>query len=201
MAYVLGFLYADGSITKTKRNTHFVSLHIADKQLLYDIRAVLGAEHVISKRSARTGAVYRLQIGSREWYDDLVAIGLVPGKAKRMKVPAIPARFVGDFVRGYFDGDGNVWTGEIHKARPVPHQTLLVAFTSASKDFLVGLQNLLQTAGVEGGSCYTSSTKSFSRLQYSKHAALQIYKIMYNSGHKLYLPRKKHVFEKFLTTE
>jgi hypothetical protein len=28
-----------------------------------------------------------------------------------MKLPKIPLNFFGAFVRGYFDGDGNVWSG------------------------------------------------------------------------------------------
>jgi O-antigen chain-terminating methyltransferase len=42
MAYVLGFLYADGNIMKTKRNTHFVSFSSADRDLLVFIAEYYG---------------------------------------------------------------------------------------------------------------------------------------------------------------
>jgi hypothetical protein len=38
MAYILGFLFADGNIIHTKRATWFWSLQITDKDILFKIR-------------------------------------------------------------------------------------------------------------------------------------------------------------------
>ncbi len=199
MAYILGFIYADGNIVKTKRGTHFISIYTADEELLKLIKNILSSEHVISKRSSITGEVFRLQVGSKEWFADLGKIGLVPNKTSRMRLPDIPNKYFGDFVRGYFDGDGNVWTGLIHKRRSLPGVTIQVAFTSCSHEFLSDLRKeLKRTASVVGGSIYKSKTRNFSRLSFSKMNALKIYKIMYNAEHKLFLPRKKQVFAKFV---
>jgi intein-encoded DNA endonuclease-like protein len=65
-------------------------------------------------RSAKSGFVYRLQVGSREWFDDVGKLQLTPNKTSRMRVPKIPKKYCGDFIRGYFDGDGNVWVGRIN---------------------------------------------------------------------------------------
>ena len=34
MAYILGFMYADGNIIKTKRGTHFIAVYSADEDIL-----------------------------------------------------------------------------------------------------------------------------------------------------------------------
>lgn len=199
MAYILGFIYADGNIVKTKRGTHFVAIYTADQELLRSVKMIIKSDHVISERSSNSGKVFRLQIGSKEWFFDLSKIGVFPNKSSRMRLPDLPDKYFGDFVRGYFDGDGNVWTGEIHKNRLNPSITIQVAFTSCSYEFLFDLHRGLENmANVKGGSLYKSKTKNFSRLSFSKMDALKIYKIMYNAGHKLFLPRKKQVFAKFV---
>jgi intein/homing endonuclease len=202
MAYILGFLYADGNIIKTKRDTHFVSLQIKDRPILESIKASLKSDHKIHVRTHKgeSGLMYRLQIGSKEYFQDLVALGLIPNKTKRMRLPNIPKVFVGDFIRGYFDGDGNVWTGYVHKERKVQTVAIQAVFTSCSKEFLNDIKTLLKSFGIEGGSLYTPKKGTYSRLLYSILDALKLYEIMYNGSYKLVLERKRLVFERFMHT-
>jgi intein-encoded DNA endonuclease-like protein len=198
MAYVLGFLYADGNISVGKRGNHYIAIYSADKYLLIAMARAFGSAHKISKRSFNTGAVYRIQIGSKTWVDDLLPLGACANKTKRLQLPLVPKVYMGDFVRGFFDGDGNVWVGIIHKTRQTTHATLQVQFTSASISFLRELQEMLKAYGVEGGSLYQPKSKSYGRIGFSMKDALTIYKIMYNGAHKLHLKRKKNVFDKFI---
>jgi intein-encoded DNA endonuclease-like protein len=198
MAYILGFLFADGNIIKTKRNTHFVALYTADYHLLFSMRRRMGSDHKISERTSDTGSVYVVQIGSRELFDDLIRLGLTPNKARRMQLPKIPKKYVGDFVRGYFDGDGCIWSGLTHAQRRRQTDALLLSFTSASHYFLSGLLDLLKARGILGGSLFRSKKGNFSRLSFSTLDSLKIYKIMYNEPTELFLPRKKLVFENFI---
>lgn len=198
MAYVLGFFFADGSLTFGKRKNYYLSFHSADKSLLLAIRKVLGSTHAVSKRSARSGGVYRLQIGSMEMCHDLLNLGLSTRKTKRLILPDIPQEFIGDFVRGYFDGDGNVWSGVINKHRKKPSSVIQVFFTSGCGLFLHNLHKVLKNEGIEGGSVFPVKNKQCERLGLSTGDALKVYEIMYNSPHKLHLPRKKRVFEQFI---
>jgi intein-encoded DNA endonuclease-like protein len=197
MAYILGFLYADGNIMKTKRGTHYITWYTADRDLLEKMKLIMQAEHLIKLRVAKTGQVYRMQIGSKGWFDDLLQLGLRPNKTRRLTLPVIPRQFQGDFIRGYFDGDGNVWVGYVHTEREKSTKTIQVSFTSASKDFLISLRDLLQMSGLSGGGLYVEKNGHYSRLTFSVRDALKIYKIMYNAEHKLLLERKKQVFEKY----
>ncbi|MEI6041995.1 MAG: LAGLIDADG family homing endonuclease [bacterium] len=198
MAYILGFLFADGNIIKTKRNTHFISFYTADRELLISIAEVMKLPHKISEIKSETGSVYRVQIGSKEMFNDLVLLGLTPNKSLRMDIPTIPKKYEGDFIRGYFDGDGNIWVGHTNKTRKKPTSVMFVAFTSASKMFLNNLFNMLNSLGLDGGSLFNLRSGNYSRLQYSTRDSLKIYKIMYNTTSKLYLDRKKLIFEGFM---
>jgi hypothetical protein len=171
-----------------------MGIYTADRDILVLMKHCFQSEHKISEIKLVTGSVYRIQIGSKEWFEDLASVGLFPNKTKRMKLSTIPLKYFGDFVRGYFDGDGHVWSGLIHKKRPTPTLSLQVGFTSASKDFLLDLKTALHTCGLLGGGIYTPKTANYSRLLFSNKDALKIYNIMYNAGHTLFLKRKKSRF-------
>ncbi|HMO77950.1 MAG TPA: hypothetical protein PKA42_03570 [Candidatus Paceibacterota bacterium] len=198
MAYILGFLYADGNIVETKRGNYYIAIYSADELLLKAMRRAMKSEHKIAGRHSTTGSVYRIQIGSTEWFSDLVKLGLTPNKSRRMTLPSVPAHFFGDFVRGYFDGDGNVWVGFVHKERKTALKVIQVAFTSGSAAYLKSLHLVLKQHGISGGSLYQPKSGNYARLALSVSDALKLYKIMYNSHHKLYLKRKKSVFEEFV---
>src|SRR2546426_365306 len=113
MAYVLGYFAADGAMIKNNRGAHFIEFHSTDKILITNLRRVLKSNHHIGIRNRNAvnknwKTAYRLQIGSIKAYNDLRAHGFSQNKSKTMLFPAVPAKYFGDFVRGYFDGDGNV---------------------------------------------------------------------------------------------
>lgn len=198
MAYILGFLFADGNIVKTKRGTYFTSIYTSDRELLITMRDCLRSGHAISARRSPIGVVYRMQIGSRELFEDLVKGGLTPNKSRRMRLPAIPKKYTGHFIRGYFDGDGNVWSGDFNKKRKKSTRVLIVSFTCASDLFLKNLHHKLKKSGIKGGFVYRIKLKKCSRLSLSTIDSLKLFKIMYTGSHKLFLPRKKLIFEKFI---
>jgi hypothetical protein len=198
MAYILGFMYADGNMVKSKRGTHFVAIYTSDRSLLSEMRKRLRSDHKISEKKSATGACYRLQIGSFELFEDLERLGLVVNKTTRMKIPTIPKKFMADFVRGYFDGDGNIWTGVLHTERKFPSIVLFAAFTSCSYEFLASIKMTLRSLGIVGGSLFRSRVKNFSRLQFGTADSLKLYEIMYNDDTSLELKRKRKIFEKFI---
>ncbi len=202
MAYVLGFFAADGYITVNKRGGQFWCIQITDKELLEEIKKVVEAEHKISVRirSGNESTIYRLQVGSIEMCDDLRRLGFSERKTRSLAVPNIPKKYFANFVRGYFDGDGNVWTGKTHKDRKTHGLAIQAAFTSCSNMFLVEMKRRLNLLGFTGGSVYRSKG-NYSRLQFGTRDTLKLYDFMYNhrshlkSG--LFLSRKKEVFEKY----
>ena len=195
MAYVLGFFFADGTITKNKNGGCYFVIQISDKLLLENIRKVLNSEHKIAKRIhlKYESVFYRLQIGLKELIYDLKQLGAVQNKANRMKFPKVPEEYMGSFVRGYFDGDGNVWSGYIHKKRAVQRLTLLTAFTSCSGSFLTDLQSKCMVGGMGEGSLFKIKNSNAFRLQYSAKDSIILFNLMYGKpvSNGLFLERKK----------
>jgi hypothetical protein len=200
MAYVLGFFAADGYITVNKRGGQFWCIDIKDKKLLEQIKATIQSEHEISTRKRKNGTTYRLQIGSVEMCTDLRKLGFEVKKTKNLSVPNVPHKYFSHFVRGYFDGDGNVWSGYVHKERKTKLLVLRVVFTSCSFEFLDLLMNKLKEFSIENG-VLSKGKGDYYRLTYSIHNALKLYNFMYNRGVEdfsgLFLNRKKTIFDKF----
>ncbi len=203
MAYILGFFAADGYITVGKRGGQYWCLHINDKELLEKIKSEMGSSHKIGLRSKKgiKNISHRLQIGSVEMCNDLRKLGFLERKTKNLAVPNVPLKFLSDFVRGYFDGDGHVWVGYVNKGRSVKSWTIQTGFTSASLDFLSILKGRLSRVGILGGTL-RKGKGDFYRLNYSVHSSLNLHDFMYNhrdsSNSGLFLSRKKVVFDRFI---
>lgn len=130
---------ADGCITVNKRGGQYWCIQIADKALLQSIRNSVGSNHSIGVRlreKPTENTHYRLQIGSIEMCNDLRELGFAERKTKNMTIPSVPQEYLSSFVRGYFDGDGNVWFGYVHKKRKTMTPVVFIGFTSGSKGFL-----------------------------------------------------------------
>ena len=201
MAYILGFFAADGNLTLGRRGNHYIEFTSTDQEIIQRIRSVFGSNHKIPRRARRLNHKdsFRIQIGSKIIFNDLQKLGFTPNKSKTLQYPKTPKKYLRDFVRGYFDGDGHVVTGLYpRKSRPSKIRVLFSGFTSGTKDFLVKLWNELKIRGiVNGGTLYYAQRGH--RLNFSKKDSLQLYRFLYNKvGYGLYLPRKKEVFEKFM---
>ncbi|MFA7315633.1 MAG: LAGLIDADG family homing endonuclease [Candidatus Paceibacterota bacterium] len=197
MAYVLGFFAADGNLSITKNGGYYISFQSKDKQIINDIKKSIGSLNKISKRTnlLSNGVFYRLQIGSRAIVERLQILGFQTQKTKHLPFPNMEEKMLSHFVRGYFDGDGNIWKGEVHKERKTRHTVLQLAFTSGANNFLEQLQSSINKRLGTKGCIVLSKSRSYSRLQYSTGDALKIYDFMYNDNtSSLYLKRKKKQF-------
>ncbi|MEI8337742.1 MAG: LAGLIDADG family homing endonuclease, partial [bacterium] len=200
MSYVLGFFAADGYITINRRGGQFWSIQITDKDLLENIRRVIESNHKIGFRQkvGNSKALYRLQIGSIEMCEDLSKLGFKKRKTKNLSIPNVPEKYFKDFVRGYFDGDGNVWVGYTHKKSKKPLLVIRTVFTSCSLEFLETLRNRLEKVFVDKG-VIGKEGGNYHRLTYSVHGSLKLYNFMYNGLEShLFLNRKKVVFDRFV---
>lgn len=199
MAYVLGFFAADGSMVLNNRGAHFIEFTITDRIVLEMIQKAVDSTHKIQKRSHNNSAwksQYRLQIGSKEWFADLSRLGFTRNKSNTLTFPKVPKKYFGDFVRGYFDGDGCVYFKRLHYAdRKNLRWVLLTLFTSGSRLFLNALWNALKIHGIRGGSL-KKKDRGF-ELVFSHNDSIALHRVMYHTNKvlELYLPRKRHKLE------
>jgi len=200
MAYVLGFFTADGSMYRTKRNTCFIEFQITDRTILVAIQKALGSNHKITNRRTRNDhrkAIYRLQIGSKAIFESLEDLGFMQNKSKVIRLPEIPAKHFFDFLRGYFDGDGNVMFGYYKKpGRNYSSKYFATRFTSGSNLFLEDIKSVLADMDINGSLYYSSGGW---RLSYGAHATKQLFSSMYHDNHVndlIYLERKYKIFQR-----
>lgn len=199
MAYVLGFFAADGSMLKNKRGGHFIEFTITDREVLEYIQLVTESTHTIAKRErgGNCKTAYRLQIGSRKWFEDLSRLGFMQNKSKQLPLPKIPKKYFGDFVRGYFDGDGCVYFSSLQYAdRKKPRWVLLTLFTSGCRPFLNSLWDELKNNGIHGGSL-KKKIRGF-ELVFSHSDSVALHRLMYHTAEVagFSLKRKREKLEK-----
>ena len=202
MAYVLGYLYADGYILETPNmRGKYISVTSIDRGSIERIRDWMASKHTITKRESQWkngNPTYMLRIGSHKLYDSLVVLGLYPYKSLTVELPEIPVEYFMDFVRGYFDGDGCVHLEKIiRKDGKILPRKLNVIFTSGSKIFLDKLSSSLQTAI---GKKFQKTLRSWTafQLRYGTNDSIVIFKELYKNTKKGdYLERKHEIFEEF----
>ena len=204
MAYVLGFFAADGTMIQNKRGGHFIEFHSTDKEILVAIQRVTKSNHKISARkqksfNQKTG--YRIQIGSKKMYNNLLSLGMCSRKSLVLQMPVVPQKYLGHFIRGYFDGDGCVYFKKLQFAdRKNKRYILQSVFSCGTFNFLMTLLNLLRDYGVRGGSL--KRKKRGNELTLSHHDSVALYRVMYNNlrDSDIYLGRKYKLFTHAIET-
>lgn len=197
-AYILGYLYADGSLEDaTYLRGKYIRVSSIDKELILIVKNSLKSEHrIVTLPATMTRqARYFLRIGNHVLYNELFKIGLRPNKSLSMIFPALSKQKLKHFIRGYFDGDGSVLI-EYKNSHP---RRLRTVFTSGSKPFLEQLDYILQTELRIMKPHLYESRRSY-QLAYSTKDSLKLYKYMYFNSSGLYLKRKYDVFQLFLKT-
>ena len=201
MAYILGFIYADGSLEDAPYiRAKYLRVTNTDLDRIQTIKRILKSDHkiVTEEKGGNYKPRHLLRIGSHKLYDRLVKIGVTPRKSLVMIFPDVPNAYFGSFVRGYFDGDGCAYLEIRPTGRP---KRLLTVFTSGSKVFLEALHFRLEAcAGIKGRGLYRhGSTKGTYQLRYSSEDSIRLFKLMYKLPLQkgLFLQRKYDIFTRY----
>ena len=200
MAYVLGYMFADGSLEDAHYlRGKYVRVTSTDLDRITSIKRLLSSEHTIVKRETddRRKKRYMLRIGSHALFDRLNTLGVTPRKSLTMCFPAVPSRFLPSFTRGYFDGDGCVYIGH----SPGGTSRLTTIFTSGSEKFLSSLKDALNSsAKIAQGTLHShGSTKGTYQLRFFARDSMHLFDFMYPRHlHKdLLLYRKYAIFTRY----
>lgn len=195
-AYWLGVLFADGNISKNSSKTGSLFFSSKDKEWVESFIKDINSSNTVKLESHSKfikSKIWKIQITSKQLYDDLNNLGCTPVKSKTMLFPKLPKKLIPHFIRGYFDGDGTV--GIYNNLKNDNWKILKSGFCSGSKQFLESLITYLpiqnKVVNTRNNSIYT--------IQISLNDTIELYKYMYNN-HTVCLKRKKIIFEKYLTT-
>lgn len=201
MAYVLGYLYADGSMEDAPYlRGKYIRVSSIDKSSIIMIRELLKSKHtiVVRRQEGPRHAQYLLRIGSHKIYNDLIKLGLYPNKSLTIKLPYIPSNYFAHFLRGYFDGDGCVFleTGIGAKGSAIVKR-LSVIFTSGSRVFLEQLDLKLRDVLLNKEHFIHTSQRAY-QLRFRTRESVQIFSFLYrNLPNMSYLRRKLNIFIKY----
>ncbi|MFH0806228.1 MAG: LAGLIDADG family homing endonuclease [Candidatus Brennerbacteria bacterium] len=200
MAYVLGYFYADGSMYPSVRGKYIVVTSI-DRSTILKIKKWLHSHHTVREESstwANGKKRYILRIGNAALYEALKLRGLYPNKSLTIKIPTIPRKFLKDFVRGYFDGDGCVY---LYRSAGISQLLILrklsIIFTSGSKRFLIGLLAQLKKELPLNQKNIYRGQRSF-QLRLSTGDSVSLFKFMYGGVKSdVFLRRKYDTFSRY----
>ncbi|MCL5406990.1 MAG: hypothetical protein M1429_00620 [Patescibacteria group bacterium] len=200
MAYILGYIAADGNIHKRKNriNSWMLNITSKDKNHLVVLKNAMNSDHGISSKQNGQGDVsYQLIICHAEICKDLRRLGIHPRKTFTLKPIKVPKEFFSDFVRGYFDADGSVY---IYVVNGTPQ--IKAHFTGASRIFIEKLGLILsQLLGIKEKPIYTTKAKGVRQNMYHFDFYIRdcqrLFDFMYTPMPSLYLSRKYEMFEKW----
>lgn len=205
LAYTIGLITTDGSLSKDKRHIVFTS---SDIDLIKTFKKCLKLSNRITKNppgSFSKRQSFRVQFGNVQLYNWLVKIGLFSNKTFRLGKISIPDKYFPDYLRGHLDGDGSIIIFKdyyhFNKNPKYVYQRLIVYFMSGSKKHILWLQNNINKIKNIKGSIQIAK-QSFKKdnyyLKFCKKESIILLKWIYYKDGLPCLKRKYKIAEEFL---
>jgi len=185
MAYILGFWFADGNIKGGR--IFSIYQHNKDKYLLCAILNRMRSNYPVYK-DHRYPHCY-INISSKIIYQDILKLGGRPAKSLTIDFPSVPRKYLFDFLRGNFDGDGSIYYDKAnHK--------YFSCFTGGSKKFIVKMKKCFDKEKIISKIVIGhNSSRPFYYLRFNAYNTLKLGKILYRKD-GLKMNRKFDLFQK-----
>lgn len=189
MAYILGWIITDGSISKNRLK---IQIKFSDLYILEYIKKCFeytGEIHLINNKfQDKTFPTAKLDVTCFEYIEKLKSFGIVENKTMTIKYPTnLPKEYELDFIRGVFDGDGFTKKGKYLRA----------GFCSGSYDFINELMLKLTEYGMSHRKIYKHKNSECYYIEYSSKELVLFYNLLYKNN-PVCLTRKKEIFEQSL---
>ena len=184
MAYLLGFLMADGNVSK-KGNRVQIALSAIDKDFLVQVQEKIGGSQVVDF-IVNNKPYVRWECMSSKIKKDLIEYDVIPRKTGFEKIPKkLNEEYYPDFIRGFFDGDGSIYEDN----------AVGLNFTSHSKEILQNILGAFEKMGVPPVTLHDDTSHPGNYyIRYRTKAALKVYEIFYKGENCFKLQRK---YDKF----
>jgi len=147
MAYLLGYIFTDGSLRRVSKTNFAVIISSVDRDHLEKLGAIMGKGVAIRRqKQSKKGFsgtedryIHYIQFTRPRMIEDLRKLGLTERKSLTMKFPQVPDEFLRDFIRGCWDGDGSIFIGA--SGYPIAY------FGTGSLRFITEMANKLRDRG------------------------------------------------------
>jgi hypothetical protein len=201
-AYFIGYLAADGCAYK--RNNHIGMISIIcqkrDKELLEMFNFYLKSNYPIHERDNK---YTHLQINSEKLYTDLSKYNIIDRKTWTY-TPSFKSDdlFVWHFIRGYFDGDGSIYSCPTHTGRNYIVPSDFHLSLCGNKATMIWFYNTFKFWGIDAVLKQDRKerySQDFYYVRVSKLDSLcKLYELLYKDSSYLRLERKYNKFNDFL---
>lgn len=206
-AYWLGFLYADGCITRFYKNEKIrsmsleITLQESDKDHLVKFLNSLESNVPIKNKKVKNYNECRVVVNCTKMCEDLISNGCTPRKSLTLTFPdenILKDDFIRHFIRGYFDGDGCVHYSKrmyFYKNRNKEYnQFSFVCSFVGTKDFLNSIKSILNKNGISSGAVYRKEgQKAYEFRIHGKDNIKKYFDYLYNDS-SIYMDRKYNKF-------
>jgi hypothetical protein len=154
-AYWLGFLTADGWISKSKKTNTCVTgieLQYGDIGHLKKFNKSISGNYKItdrwrtcelSKNKEKKNHTCCIRIFSSTMYNSLMNVGFSNNKSYDFHIPSLPQHLIRHYIRGYFDGDGCLC---------YTNKSFSISFITASNSLHEGLLSILENISIKPNS-------------------------------------------------
>lgn len=194
-AYWLGFIAADGNLHASVKNKPInriqINLKKDDKNHLEKFQRAIKSNYILNEKVVNNSSVVQLKINCTKMCNDLIAKNITPKKSLIVTMPELPQHLVRHYIRGYFDGDGNIKNFYDKNNRHRYNFNIVGGI-----DMLEQIQQHIP--------CSTSIYKLkrvneiFSLETTKKNNIIIIYNYLYNNA-TIYLERKKDIFDDLMS--
>ena len=201
-AYFLGLLSADGCISSTS-NTIQISLQERDKYILEKLNILLNSNRPLRyipstevKGFDNFKVYYRkpqylLSVNSQKLKEDLIQLGVFPAKSLTLKFPTcINSLFLHHYVRGYFDGDGGVYSYKNNKWE---------ISIAGNKEFCLEMNKYLAMNNIKSTCKKHQKNNIFYVRLAGRLNCIDFYNLVYNNSF-IYLTRKYKKFKECINS-
>jgi len=120
LAYLVGIVLSDGSISNDGCNGYFVRISMCDFDVLDKLKYnSCNKVNIRKSKLPSNNHIFTLDFRGKEVRDFFINIGIGPNKTHVVGFPKlIPPNYVPDVIRGIFDGDGSVIIDEHRNGYP-----------------------------------------------------------------------------------
>lgn len=181
-AYYLGWFYTDGNICK---NQCRIRLNKIDEEILDKLIKEVNANYYLYDRDK--GKCKEIVLSHKKMADDLKRHGCVEHKTFDLKFPTINDKYLWDFIKGVFDGDGSyICTDKTHK----------ITLCSGSKDFIYTLKDILIASEIR---CNITISEKYYILEIGGRISINNFLNKVMNTKSYFLTRKKQKMVKLKT--
>ena len=188
-SYILGLIYSDGCLSYDAHSKRYrITIALNDYELMERLRQLMTP----NKKLYVSGKANYIVSTNEQDIEFIRMIGIMERKSDKIILPNIPDKFMGDFIRGVFDGDGCVY---INKAirKDKQYNYVYINIASGSDIFTQQLIELFKSKNIISDRILDKRQNCWSVRIRNCPSVKLFYKWIYKDAN-IYLVRKEEKF-------